>query len=271
MKASHRLFIAAALLAFTLLVPAILRADGIDDLELLTENYPPFNFERDGHVRGFAVDLLVEMLQRAGSSKTREDIEVLPWTKGYKAAQTRKNTLLFSTTRFAAREKLFKWVGPIFPNDVVVIAKKARNIRLDTPRDMTPYKIGVVRDDVAELLLLQAGVAPGNFYETVSGSGGENLGKMLAADRIDLWAYGKMVAMWNLRESGFSPGDFEAVYVLQKSDLYFALHKETDDAIVGQLQRALDDLRASGKLREIIGNYLPDFQFQEPRSPAVDG
>ena len=259
MNTTRSMIVIWTLAACILLMPAWSRADSIDDITLLTENYPPFNFEKDGKVQGISIDLLVEMLSRTRSSKGRRDIEVVPWTKGYKAAQNKKNTMLFATTRFEARERLFKWVGPIISDEIAVIAKKSRNIRIDTPQDLNRYKIGAVRDDVAQLLLLQAGVPPGSIYETVSGTGGENLGKMLAAGRFDLWAYSKTVAFWNLKESGFSVSEFDVVHVLKRSDLYFALHRETDDAIVAQLQKALDGIRSSGRLKEIIRNYLLGF------------
>ena len=260
-RQSGPFFLAVGLVMVFVLIwsPGPLLADTVDDLNLLTENFAPFNFNKDGKIQGISVDILVEMLALAGSTKGRQDIRVLPWTKGYNAAQFKKNTLLFGMIRTKAREPLFKWVGPMYMGSVAVLAKKSRRIRINTLDDLNQYTIGVVRDDVAEQLLLQGGVKRKSLYETVSGTGGENLGKMLNADRIDLWAYGKITALWNLRELGLFPGDFESVYALQNRGVFFALHKETDDHIVSQLQKALDVVRGNGKLKEIIEKYLPGF------------
>jgi polar amino acid transport system substrate-binding protein len=235
-------------------------SSGIDDLLIITEDYAPLNFKKDGKIQGFTVDLLVEMLQRSGSTKTHEDINVLPWTEGYRITQNRKNTILFSTSRTDARETLFKWVGPIFSGYDAVIAKKSRNIRIDTTNDLNKYIIGVVRDDIAEQMLLEAGVKPTKIYQTVSGTGGKNLAKMLAGERFDLWAYGETTAFWNLMESGFSSSDFEVVYRLKKTDVFYALNRKTDDRIVIQLQKALDELRTTGELNKIIQKYLPNYK-----------
>jgi polar amino acid transport system substrate-binding protein len=234
-------------------------ASGVDDLQLITEDYAPLNFEKDGKIQGFTVDLLVEMLHRSGSTKTREEINVMPWTDGYRITQNQKNTVLFSTSRTEARETLFKWVGPIFSGYDAVIAKKSRNIRIDSTNDLNKYIIGVVRDDIAEQLLLEAGVKPNNIYQTISGTGGQNLGKMLAGERVDLWAYGEITAFWNLMESGFSSSDFEVVYYLKKTDVYYALNREIDDEIVTKLQNALDEIKATGELQKIIKKYLPSY------------
>ena len=237
-------------------------ASGIDDLEIVTEDYAPLNFKKDGNIQGISVDLLLKMLDMSGSTKIRKDIKLMPWTDGYRIAQNQKNTILFSTSRTDAREKLFKWVGPIFPGHDVIIAKKSRNIRIETINDLNKYIIGVVRDDIAEQLLLEAGAKPTKIYQTVSGTGGQNLAKMLAGERIDLWAYGEITAFSNLKQSGFSVSDFEVVYHLDKTDGYYALNIETDDRIVTQLQKALDEIRASGELKKIIAKYLPDYIYE---------
>jgi polar amino acid transport system substrate-binding protein len=245
-----------------LLMPGRPVAAGIDDLDFLTEDFAPFNFVKDDKIQGISVDLLAEIFLRTGSAKTRKDIKVLPWTTGYRTTKRKKNTVLFSTLRTDTREDLFKWVGPVLSGDSVVIAKKSSNIRIRNIADLNHYIIGVVRDDASEQILLQAGVGPNRLYRTVSGTGGSNLGKMLAANRIDLLAYGKITAFWNFGESGFSTADYEVVYTLQKSDVYFALNKDTDDEIVTQMQTALEEIRASGRLDTIIRSYLPGFFLQ---------
>jgi polar amino acid transport system substrate-binding protein len=41
-----------------------------------------------------------------------DNIKVVPWAREYLMLQTQANIALFSTTRIAERESLFKWVGP---------------------------------------------------------------------------------------------------------------------------------------------------------------
>ena len=46
--------------------PAVL-GQSVDDLTIMTENYPPYNFEKDGRLQGISVDLMVLMLEKVGS------------------------------------------------------------------------------------------------------------------------------------------------------------------------------------------------------------
>jgi polar amino acid transport system substrate-binding protein len=124
-------------------------AQQVDDLILLTEQYPPYNFRLEGQLQGISVDLLELMLKRVDSNLKRDHIKLVPWSRGYRSALSKINTCLFSTTRTDDREKLFKWVGPIAVNRVVLIGKKEREIRIQSVAEIGQFSIGVVTDDVA--------------------------------------------------------------------------------------------------------------------------
>jgi polar amino acid transport system substrate-binding protein len=248
-KTMKKLF-ALLLLMFSL----PLFAQSVDDLTFVTEEYAPYNFEKNGKVQGISVDTLVEMLKIAGSKKVREDIKVWPWARAYDTTLKEKNMVLFSTNRTEAREKLFKWVGPIVPSRIVLMAKKSKGIKIPAIEDVNKsnYKIGAVREDVGEQTLLKLGVKADKIQQNNSGL---NVAKMLQSDRIDMWAYGEDVALWNLKELGFPTKDYEPVYTLMESKLYYAFNKDTDDKAIAKLQAALDQLKASGKFKQIMAAY----------------
>ena len=243
-----------------LLIPALIvstnlaAAQTVDDLEFLTEYFAPLNYEKEGVLHGIAVETLGEMLKLLDTKKTVKDIKLWPWSRGYKSLLEKKNTVLFSTNRTEAREKLFKWVGPIAPSHIVLVAKKGRGIKINSPEDINKYKTGVVRDDVGEQLLLQFGVKKENLRQTNSGI---STAKNLKKDRIDMWAYGVTVVFWTLQSIGENPRDYEVIYSLKRAHYYYAIHKDTDDRVVAELQDALDKLKANGKLEKIVKKYSP--------------
>ena len=248
-----RAILAAA--ASFLLVPGSSRAQSLDELNFITEDYPPFNFERGGRRMGSAVDLLHEMLAAAGATKTREDVRVWPWARAYETALREKNTVLFSTTRTEERENLFKWVGPIVPSRIVLTAKKTRRIRINAPADLNRMnlRIGVVREDIGGRLLEKMGVQTEKMLQANSGM---SVAKMLQAERVDLCAYGARVILWNLKELGYPSGDYEEVFTLAESQqYYFAVNRDTDDTLVAKLQAALDEVKAKGRFDEIVARY----------------
>ncbi len=242
-------------LFFTLSASTSLFAQTVEDLIFITEEYPPFNFAVDGKELGIATDTLLEMVKLVGAHQTREDIGSFQWARGYNAALKIKNVLLFSTTRTAAREKLFKWVGPIIRSEIVLFARKDRNLSLNSLDEINLKKlrVGVVLNDVGEQTLLELGVKRKQIYRYNKGL---HLAEMLQKGRIDLLAYGKLVTLWNLKTLGFKPDEYEAIYSLKQAEYYYALNKKTDDRIVSQLQTALDQLKESGAFDRIVNHYI---------------
>ena len=94
------------------------------NLTLLTEEYPPYNFRQEGKLTGFAVDLMVLMLEKLDSGIGRDDIKLLPWARGYQIVKTKKNSVLFAMSRTPSRETVFKWVGPIESNKISLMARQ---------------------------------------------------------------------------------------------------------------------------------------------------
>jgi polar amino acid transport system substrate-binding protein len=244
MKNKMHLLVVLSLLSWAISGFSPAKADALGELTFITENYAPYNYQKDGEVRGTTIDLLLKMFKQAGTDRGLKDITVMNWARGYKLAQDTENTVLFSTTRSEIREDLFKWVGPVSATKISIIGKKNDGIKITSNKDLIQYRIGAVRDDIGELLLLSRGVDRKNIYRTNSS---EHTAKMLIAGRIDLWAYESSVAFWNLHEQGENPDNYETKITLEESHLYFAIQKDTSDHLVTKLQAALDKVRSVEK------------------------
>lgn len=213
----------------------------LNQLEYITEDYPPFNYVEDGRLKGIAVELLVAATALAGSPVQVKDIRIQPWARAFHNTLEGPSRVLFSTTRTAARETLFKWVGPIGSNHVVLLAKKSRAIRIDNLQQLNHYRIGAIRDDVGELFLRDLHLENAIISLGVTAN---SIAKMLQSDRIDLWAYGESSALQTLTSIGAHSDDYHVVYILKTLELYYAFSRDVEDKLVNQLQIAIDQLRA---------------------------
>lgn len=219
------------------LVPAKAYSADFSGLNIMTEDFPPFNYKQDGKAAGKAVDLLIKASQAAGAPITREKIDVITWARGYKMAQEGPNAMLFSMTRTEAREDLFKWAGPIAQNRVVVWAKKSSNIGQIADMSKSTEKVGVVRDTVGDQLVVGAGVADNMI---IRNSKPDSMAQMLINGRVKLWAYSETSGAQTLVEAGENIDDYEVVNVLKSKDLYFAFSKDVDDSVIELLQKGID-------------------------------
>ena len=218
------------------------------ELKYVTEIYPPFNFVKDGELKGIAVDFLKKIWSEMGVAEQK--IEVLPWARAYKMVQMKKNTVLFSTTRSAARESLFKWAGPIKSNPIGFVARKDSNIRISSLADLKKYRLGTIRDDFCENVLQEKGFNI-NTLDRVSKLS-TNL-KKLKNKRIDLVVNSVEGTFIALEKEGYNPDDYVAVGILSDVPLSYAFHKDVAQELVDKFQLAIDSLE--GNRQQILAKY----------------
>jgi len=242
----------------TMLLPFSTVAAELNELRFLTEEYPPYNYTQDGKKKGISIDLLIAAAKSQEIDIKLEDIEVQPWARAYRTTLIKSDAVLFSTTRTRLREHLFKWVGPLSNTRIVAMAKKSRGIKIQAALDFVKYRIGVIRDDVGEQLMLELGVPRDGMHEAILP---EDLADQLAKERIDIWAYEENVSKWWLKKKGYNTDDYEPVFVLSDGELYYAFNKEVDNKLIEQLQLGIDEMKNTkgetgvSKYQEIIDKY----------------
>ena len=247
--------IALCVTSFTATTQAASLDEAVAELEAMTwysEEYPPYNYEVDGEVVGISTDILLAAFEKIGANISRKDIRIIPWNRGYKFIQTRPGTALYSMTYTEERLKSMKFVGPAVPTRVSVIAPKSTQISADTPADLDGLKIGVVRDDVGDQLLLKV---LGNDTNVSRKNSLKQLMYLLHSGRIDAVSYSAGVFQHAARKAGDDPGLYEEVFVLEEGQLGYAFHNATDPAILVPLQKAVDELSADGTVERIISTY----------------
>ena len=125
------------------------------ELTVISEDNPPFNFIKDGVFTGSATEVVREIMRRLDLPT---EIQVLTWARGYQLALSQPNVVLFSTARTQEREHLFHWVGPIYKVRFGFYAKRGSGPYLTCLADAK--KVGAIatyKDDVREQLLKSQG------------------------------------------------------------------------------------------------------------------
>ncbi len=220
-------------------------AASLEDITILTEEYPPYNYlDEKGHLKGIAVDFLIKAYTKAGLTLDTRDIKIQPWPRSYRQIQRTSNSMLFSMTRTPQREPLFKWAGPISKTRISLIAKKSRNIVIKEAKQLEQYKIGGILEDIG-LQLIKSLLA--DKSKIVSAPTTPSLTGMLYLDRIDLWAYEENAAKLFLKRHGFDTELYESVYTLSEAELFYAFSLKTDQKIIDRLQHAIDAIKAEQK------------------------
>ncbi|MGD9202156.1 MAG: ABC transporter substrate-binding protein, partial [Chitinispirillia bacterium] len=209
------------------------------NLEYMTEQNPPFNYKKNGKLKGIAVDLLKAIWEEMGVPE--QEIQLLPWERAYKLAQVKENSVLFSTTRSVERENMFEWVGPIKTDIIGFIARKERNIKLYSPEDARKYKLATLRNDYSEVVLKNKGFDL-NMVERTSDLNINIL--KLRNGRIDIVVNSVLKIFMEMEKKGIDTSDFETVGKLTDADLYFAFNKNIPQELIDKFQNAITALNS---------------------------
>ncbi|TWC24283.1 amino acid ABC transporter substrate-binding protein (PAAT family) [Pseudomonas sp. SJZ085] len=222
-------------------------------LVLLTENFPPYNmakngknFAQDENIHGIAVDIVREIFKRADISYSLT--LRFPWERIYKLALENPGYGVFVMARLPEREALFKWVGPIGPDDWIMLARADSKIALDSLAQARQYRIGAYKGDAIAETLAKQGLKPIVVLRD------QDNARKLVNGQIDLWATGDPAGRYLARQEGVN--DLKTVLRFNSAELYLALNKDVPDDVVARLQKALDELRKEGAVDAIMARYL---------------
>ena len=218
---------------------------GAQTITLTTEDYPPFNFSTDGGktMTGSATDVMNEVLKRTGIKAT---ISLLPWERAYNDALKNKDTCVYSATRTEAREKLFKWVGPLAADSWTLFAKQDSTITAKSLDDVKKYTIAGYQGDAKTLFLKEKGL---KVEEAMNDA--QN-GKKLDAGRVDLWAASSSVGPWVAKSNNIK---IKPVIAFQDVQLYAACNLGMADADIAKMNDAVKAIQADGTFEKFSKAY----------------
>ncbi len=219
---------------------------------LVTENFPPYNFSKDGkpfehdasNITGICTEIVQEMFAR---SEYPYSMKLRGWKHAYNYTLRKSNRAVFGTSRIEEREALFKWVGPLIQNDWVLFARSNFKDKIKTEEDLKKYKIGAYKGDVRAQYLKSKGF-------NISELSNDHLNpKRLQDGLIDLWVSGGYSGPYYAKEAGVK--DIKAVYTLKKVPLYLAVNVNTDDEYVQGLQSILEKMHSEGFVDQVLNKY----------------
>lgn len=211
-------------------------------LNLTTEEFPPYNFSDDGGktVSGISTDVVREMFKRAGLPLK---ISLMPWERAYQTALSEKDTCLYSTSRTDAREKSFKWVGPIAVNSWAIFAKADSAITAKSLEEIKHYKVGGYRGDATASYLKEQGI------QVEESNNDEQNARKLAAGRMELWGGSAQTIPTQAKKVGVA---VKQLFVFKEAPLYLACNPGVEDADVKKLSDALKAMKADGGMDKLL-------------------
>jgi ABC-type amino acid transport substrate-binding protein len=218
-----------------------------DGILMITEDFPPLNYLADTKLTGPSVEIVREI---AKSVNPTEEITVMPWSRGLALLKQDSNVCLFSMARTKQRENQFKWVGPIATKKYGFLAKKSRNLKINSLDNAKLYYVGAQQGGVTEEFLLA------HSFKNIDYATDPVLNfRKLNAGRIDLWYTSSTTPIILAKSENIDINNFEMVFVAEETDLYIGFNIKTPDSVISKWQNAYDDLYKKGIIRDIYKKY----------------
>lgn len=135
------------------------------ELKIVAEDYPPFEYEEGGKIKGFTVEIIQTLLSKTGH---QGKFHIFSWARAEKIVLEEKNVLIHTLTRSEKRENQYKWVGPISPREVYFFKLKERkDIQINVLADAKKYHAGTVNGQSSTGYLISKGFVEGKHLFSV--------------------------------------------------------------------------------------------------------
>lgn len=220
------------------------------ELRLVTSPWPPSNYlDEEGQPTGLTVAIIEAMKEKLGLSTP---IEVIPWARGYKIAQSEPNILLFTAAKTPEREEMgFTFIAPAVMWTHGLLAKKDSGIEIKSLEDARSQGLTAVgvRGSWQVKLLQEAGI------DTVEADDQETCARMLLAGRVNVWITSQLQASTVLQEIDMLPSAVEPVFIHRRSPSYLMVSNGTDPNLLKKWENAFDELKKSGELYKVAEEW----------------
>ena len=226
-------------------------------LTIYTEEVPPYNFTRNNRIVGVSTEVVEAVMKESGLNY---EMISYPWARTYKFAKGRPNSLIFSISRRASRETIFKWIDVIVPSKHSVFVLKSRtDIRIDNLVDLKKYRIGTTLGDARETYLLDHGFERSELQRIGGDDANATNYKKLKLGRIDLWPMSDAIGYYTVKEFGDDPNkEIRKAFVFEemsKDGYYIAASLQTSNEIVEKLRDIIGSFKKTPEYRKILEKW----------------
>lgn len=220
-------------------------------LTIITEDWPPYNYNEHGAAKGFSVEIAKYIMKEL---KVNYSIRVLPSARIVNYIDNNPRTMFFTMIRTPERESQYKWIGPLDEGGIYFYKKKGNPLKIKTLDDAKNVRSVCCRHiGLVYRILVNSG-----FTNLDISSNPAGVYLKVVHDRCDLGIGGETsigVKYWLKHEK--LPVDALEKLPLKVVDmsLYIVCSKDVPSAEVVLWQKALDKMKITGDYNRLYQKY----------------
>ncbi len=213
---------------------------------------PPYQYIENDRITGVFIEIVRLMLAELGEE---EEIEFMQWTDAIALAKEKPEVFLLTSLRTTQREKEFRWIGPVVPDEHHIYRLAERtDIVIHDAADLKNYRLGCVANNFAYSYFLENGVRPDAIKTAQIHS--MNIQNLLLGE-VDLIPMGTLQLIHQMKTLKRSMNDVAPVLKITSfpTDAWMAVSLPTAEHVFRRYEAAFARVRKSGKYAEILKSF----------------
>lgn len=206
-------------------------------IQLVTEHYPPFNYEEKGEIIGDSTLQVKAMMKLA---ELDFSLKIYPWKRAYQEALIRPSTCVFTTAKTPERTPLFHWVLPLAINRSLFVSTAGNPTKLSSVKDAETFKVGVQSGFAEISILAEKGFDTQSLITFIRF---EKLLTLLKLGRLDFIA----MAESRFNELKATEPNLRRALIISEMKMGLACNKETPKPLIDKMQQALKTVRKNAQ------------------------
>lgn len=242
----------AGILAVSLFIPLNVSAS---TLKLVTLQYPPYAFEKDGEIKGIAVEIVREAFRRMNQPVT---ISLHPWAAALGQTENGEADAIFTAFKTPEREKFADYSKEVLiTQSISLFVKGKSNIIFDGDFEkVSQYAFGVV-SNISYGGIFDNAVKNGVITKRVISDSAEVNMQRLLEGRFDILVSNTFGALDNLQKMDAQDDVKQLKPPIQKVPSYIAFSKKNMLVFVrDRFDRILKEMIKDGSYGRIVKSYV---------------
>ncbi|GAA5130947.1 substrate-binding periplasmic protein [Thalassotalea piscium] len=219
-------------------------------LRIVADDRKLLQYPFEGHAKGPSAEILQLLLEEA---ELEGEIEFMPWSRVYKTALTRPNTLIMTIIRTPARENKFQWITKV-SDTVYSFTSKIASVYdyADTLTIAKKRVTAVVRGSSGYNYLIRKGFSEEENLYLVGSV--ETAIKLLNNNKIDFVFDTPAVFINYYAQKGLNSDDFVKHHFIQETRKsgYIALSNNSDINLLEKLRKSQKIIEKKAEYKQLI-------------------
>lgn len=226
-----------------------------EELLVMTEQFPPFNYQEGNTIKGLSTQIVKELLKRAN---LKYRIELVPWKRAYNTTLIRPNTIIYTMAKTESRIDKFHWIGKISNRKLSLFRLRSRQdlAAMTMKEAKEKAKIATIQGDASTERIMGLGFNEKNITMIRDLLFGNLCVNHVMKGRSDYFPMNPYSLKYRITKGEF-PDLFLDQFLIHDDDGYYiGANTNTNPSIIKVLKDTYKTMEQEGFISKVVSEFL---------------